>query len=195
MAVITLTTNIAWKINAKIIKQNLLIMSKIITLRKGLDINLVGKPQESLADAPHASEYALSPLDFEGVTPKLLVRRAIGSSGHPVVLQQVQRTRALHLARQRYGVRDQPRREALHSQRDGSGRCDPDVRRVCQAERANRFPRRDYRSFAQVRALAHDYPAALRYHRRPERHTEGRFRFAFDSAPLAPDYNFVLRAE
>ena len=27
-------------------------MSKIITLRKGLDINLVGKPQESLAEAP-----------------------------------------------------------------------------------------------------------------------------------------------
>ena len=53
-------------------------MSKIITLRKGLDINLVGKPQESLADAPQASEYALSPLDFEGVTPKLLVKGAIG---------------------------------------------------------------------------------------------------------------------
>ena len=49
-------------------------MSKIITLRKGLDINLVGKPQESLADAPQASEYALSPLDFEGVIPKLLVK-------------------------------------------------------------------------------------------------------------------------
>ena len=49
-------------------------MSKIITLRKGLDINLAGKPRESLSDAPQASEYALSPLDFEGVTPKLLVK-------------------------------------------------------------------------------------------------------------------------
>ena len=52
-------------------------MSKIITLRKGLDINLRGKAQESLADAPLASEYALSPLDFEGVTPKLLVKVAM----------------------------------------------------------------------------------------------------------------------
>ena len=49
-------------------------MSKIITLRKGLDINLLGKAQESLSDAPTAAEYALSPLDFEGVTPKLLVK-------------------------------------------------------------------------------------------------------------------------
>ena len=54
-------------------------MSKIITLRKGLDINLRGKAQESLADAPQASEYALSPLDFEGVTPKLLVK--VGDEG------------------------------------------------------------------------------------------------------------------
>ena len=51
-------------------------MSKIITLRKGLDINLRGKAQESLADAPQASEYALSPLDFEGET----VRRCSSTS-------------------------------------------------------------------------------------------------------------------
>ena len=49
-------------------------MSKIITLRKGLDINLQGKAQETLAEAPRSSEYAVSPLDFEGVTPKLLVK-------------------------------------------------------------------------------------------------------------------------
>ena len=49
-------------------------MSKIITLRKGLDINLAGKPQETLTEAPLSPEYALSPLDFEGVTPKLLVK-------------------------------------------------------------------------------------------------------------------------
>ena len=30
-------------------------MSKIITLRKGLDINLAGKPRESLAEAPLAA--------------------------------------------------------------------------------------------------------------------------------------------
>ncbi len=49
-------------------------MSKIITLRKGLDINLKGKAEAQLTVAPLASEYAVSPLDFEGVTPKLLVK-------------------------------------------------------------------------------------------------------------------------
>ena len=49
-------------------------MSKIITLRKGLDINLEGESRCATVDAPLAAEYALSPLDFEGVTPKLLVK-------------------------------------------------------------------------------------------------------------------------
>ena len=49
-------------------------MSKIITLRKGLDINLVGRACETTADAPEAAEYAVSPLDVEGVVPKLLVK-------------------------------------------------------------------------------------------------------------------------
>ena len=49
-------------------------MSKIITLRKGLDINLQGKAAQKLVQAPMAAEYAVSPLDFEGVTPKLLVK-------------------------------------------------------------------------------------------------------------------------
>ena len=49
-------------------------MSKIIKLRKGLDINLQGKAAESLVEVPTSGEYAVSPLDFEGVTPKLLVK-------------------------------------------------------------------------------------------------------------------------
>ena len=48
-------------------------MSKIIKLRKGLDINLQGAAAESLVELPMAAEYAVSPLDFENVSPKLLV--------------------------------------------------------------------------------------------------------------------------
>ena len=49
-------------------------MSKIIKLRKGLDVNLQGQAEKVLVQAPMASEYAVSPLDFEGVTPKMLVK-------------------------------------------------------------------------------------------------------------------------
>ena len=49
-------------------------MSKIIKLCKGLDIRLQGEAAKTIVDAPQSAEYAVSPLDFEGVTPKMLVK-------------------------------------------------------------------------------------------------------------------------
>lgn len=49
-------------------------MSKIIKLKKGLDLRLVGEAEKVLDVAPASSGYALKPTDFEGVTPKLLVK-------------------------------------------------------------------------------------------------------------------------
>lgn len=49
-------------------------MSKIIKLNKGLDIKLEGQASAVIVNAPLADTYAVSPLDFEGVTPKLLVK-------------------------------------------------------------------------------------------------------------------------
>ena len=49
-------------------------MSKNIKLRKGLDIKLVGAAELRLEETPMAKSYAVSPLDYENVTPKLLVK-------------------------------------------------------------------------------------------------------------------------
>ena len=49
-------------------------MSKTIKLCKGLDIKLQGAAQLKTTVLPMASTYAVSPLDFEGVTPKMLVK-------------------------------------------------------------------------------------------------------------------------
>ncbi len=49
-------------------------MSKVIKLRKGLDIHLGGVPTEKLIEACGSDTYGVSPGDFEGVVPKLLVR-------------------------------------------------------------------------------------------------------------------------
>ncbi|MBR5595252.1 MAG: NADH:ubiquinone reductase (Na(+)-transporting) subunit A, partial [Alistipes sp.] len=49
-------------------------MSKNIKLCKGLDIKLVGKAEATVENAPLAKSYAVSPLDYENVTPKLLVK-------------------------------------------------------------------------------------------------------------------------
>ncbi len=49
-------------------------MSKNILLRKGLDIKLEGEAAKELIGVAQASQYAVSPLDFEGIAPKLLVK-------------------------------------------------------------------------------------------------------------------------
>ena len=49
-------------------------MGKTITLKKGLDIKLKGKAEKLLVDAGKSKMIAVQPTDFNGVTPKLVVK-------------------------------------------------------------------------------------------------------------------------
>ena len=49
-------------------------MAHVIKLRKGLDINLKGKAAEELVTVKEPGFYALVPDDFPGVTPKVVVK-------------------------------------------------------------------------------------------------------------------------
>ncbi len=49
-------------------------MSKVIKIRKGLNIPLVGQPEKVLIRADMAETYAVKPSDFPGLTPRLNVQ-------------------------------------------------------------------------------------------------------------------------
>lgn len=49
-------------------------MSKEITIRKGLDINLKGVAEKVLCKGVQAQKYAIVPANYHGVTPKMLVK-------------------------------------------------------------------------------------------------------------------------
>ena len=49
-------------------------MANVIKLRKGLDIHLQGRAEEKLIQLKSNGKYALVPDDFEGVTPKVVVK-------------------------------------------------------------------------------------------------------------------------
>ena len=49
-------------------------MANIIKLRKGLDINLKGKPVQKLFDVKRPETYALVPDNFTGIAPKVVVK-------------------------------------------------------------------------------------------------------------------------
>ena len=49
-------------------------MEHVIKLKKGLDIHLQGKAEEKLIQLKSNGQYALVPDDFEGVTPKVVIK-------------------------------------------------------------------------------------------------------------------------
>lgn len=171
-------------------------MSKIITLRKGLDINLQGKAQQTLTDAPLASEYALSPLDFEGVTPKLLVK--VGDevkAGTPLFFNKYDE-RVLFtspVSGKVAAVNRGEKRKVLSvtvtpdAQQRYEEFAKLDVGKASREQivelllRSGLWPMIVQRPYGII-ASPDDTPKAV-------------FVSAFDSAPLAPDYNFVLKAE
>lgn len=168
-------------------------MSKIITLRKGLDINLVGRAQESVAVVPQASEYAVSPLDFEGVTPKLLVKAGDRvKAGTPLFFNKYNE-RILFTSPVSGTVAAVNRGEkrkvlAVTVTPDADQQYEEfpklDVEKASREEiveqllKSGLWPMLIQRPYGVI-ADPSDTPKAV-------------FISAFDSAPLAPDYNFVL---
>lgn len=171
-------------------------MSKVITLRKGLDINLQGVAQESTADAPQAAEYALSPLDFEGVTPKLLVKEGDQvKAGTPLFFNK-SNERVLFtspvsgvVAAINRGEKRKVLSVAVTPDAVQSYEAFPmlDLKSVSREEiveqllKSGLWPMIMQRPYGVI-ANPNDTPKAI-------------FISTFDSAPLAPDYNYVLRAE
>ncbi|MDE5578761.1 MAG: Na(+)-translocating NADH-quinone reductase subunit A [Alistipes sp.] len=171
-------------------------MSKVITLRKGLDINLQGKPQASVSDAPQAALYGVSPLDFEGVTPKLLVKAGERvKAGTPLFFDKND-PRVLFTSPVSGSVAEIVRGEKrkvlavtvtpdAEQQYEDFGPADPTASSrgeiVEKLLRSGLWPMIVQRPYGII-ADPSDEPRAI-------------FVSAFDSAPLAPDYNFVLREE
>ncbi len=171
-------------------------MSKIITLRKGLDINLQGKAELTRFDAKPAADYALSPLDFEGVTPKLLVKAGDEVKAGDALFFNKYDARVLFTS---------PVSGKVTAINRGEKRR---VLNVTIAPDANQ----QYKEFAKldlqkasreevVEMLLQSGLWPLLIQRpygviaNPDAQPKAIFVSAFDSAPLAPDYNFVLQTE
>ena len=168
-------------------------MSKIITLRKGLDINLAGAASKQTTALPMASEYGISPLDFEGVTPKLLVK--VGDevkAGTPLFFNKADErilftspvsgvVAAINRGEKRkvLSVTVTPAEKQTY---EAFPKLDP--KKASREEvvelllKSGLWPMIQQRPYGII-ANPSDQPKAI-------------FISAFDSAPLAPDYTYVL---
>ena len=171
-------------------------MSQVIKLKKGLDILLEGEAKRELTRLPLVHAYALKPEDFPGVTPKLLVRVddevKVGTplffdkyrpqilftspvSGKVSAIVRAEKRKILEVvitpeAEQVYETFDVPAIEATDREQIKSLML-----------KAGLWPMIIQRPFGIV-ANPQDTPKSI-------------FISGFDSAPLAPDMNFVLENE
>ena len=171
-------------------------MSKNIKLCKGLDIKLVGKAEARLENAPMAKSYAVSPLDYENITPKLLVKvgdkveagsalffdknnpRILFTSPVSGVVSAINRGEKRKLL----NIAIEPDATQVYKQLT--------VVDVAKAERSA-IVEMLLESGLWTRMVERPYGIIAN----PDATPKAIFVSAFDSAPLAPDYNFILKEE
>ena len=171
-------------------------MSKNIKLRKGLDIKLAGKAEQVLENAPMAKSYAVSPLDYENVTPKLLVKVGDKVEAGSALFFDKNNPRILFTS---------PVSGVVSAINRGEKRkllnvaVEPDATQVykeLQVVNPAKAQRSEVvemllQSGLWTRIVERPYGVIAN----PEATPKSIFVSAFDSAPLAPDYNFVLKEE
>lgn len=171
-------------------------MSKIIKLRKGLDINLQGRASESLAEAPMAKQYAVSPLDFEGLTPKLLVK--VGDkvkAGAPLFFDKND-SRVLFtspVSGTVAAVNRGEKRRILNVVVDADAKQEYEEFPVFDLRKADRAEVVEVLLKSGLWTMIQQRPYGIVAN--PDDKPKAVFVSAFDSAPLAPDMNFTLRGE
>lgn len=168
-------------------------MSKIIKIKRGLDIKLVGKAEKEIQNLDLAAFYALKPTDFEGLTPKILVKEGeTVKAGSPLFFDKYrpevqfcspvsgtvsevvrgERRRVLEVIVKTEGQIDY---EQFQKASPSDLSSDEIKERLLKSGVWPFIKQRPY----EVVANPADKPKAI-------------FISAFDSAPLAPDYEFIL---
>lgn len=169
-------------------------MSEVIKIRKGLDIHLVGKAEKTLQKLKASDLYAIKPSDFHGLTPKLLVKAddlvQVGSplfqdkskpeikftspvSGKVVAINRGERRTVLEVVIESDGKGD-----SLTFIQDSPANLSKEQVLTAILE-SGLWPVIQQRPYG-VLANPADQPVAI-------------FVSGFDSAPLAPDYEFILK--
>ena len=170
-------------------------MSQNIKLCKGLDIKLAGKAEARVEDAPMAKSYAVSPLDYENVTPKLLVK--VGDkveAGSPLFFDK-NNPRILFtspVSGTVAAINRGEKRKLLNIA------VEPDQTQVYKALKVvdakalrSEIVEMLLESGLWTRIVERPFGVIAN----PDAQPKAIFVSAFDSAPLAPDYNFVLKTE
>ena len=168
-------------------------MNKVIKLTKGLDIPMEGKAEQQVISLPQPEVYAIVPDHYAGIKPKMLVREGdvvkAGSalfcdkshesmlfvspvSGKVIAVERGDRRKVM-------AIRIEADKEIEYEHFATEVKSGEDVKALLlKAGMWSYLKQRPYDCIAM-----------------PEKSPKAVFISAFDSAPLAPDYDFVVKGQ
>ncbi len=171
-------------------------MSNTISIRKGLNIRLVGEATKEIKEIPVSGIVGISPLDFHGLTPKMVVKEGDAVMVGDVLFFDKKREKIKFVSPVSGKVKEIVRgekRRIMNVLIDSDGKQDAkkftvkNVSDYSAEEIKNLLLESGFWSSMKQRPL--DIIAD------PENAAKGLFVSSFDSAPLAPDYEFILNTE
>ena len=171
-------------------------MSETITIRKGLDLPIGGKAELRLTDARSITTYAVKPTDFVGLTPRLLVEEgAIVDAGDTLFCDKSdERIRFTSpVSGQVKAIVRGEKRKLLEVvveadfKSAGSTELDSKSSPIPMEAVAIKEAMLQCGLWTQLRQRPFGTIA------NPDDHPKAIFVSAFSSAPLAPDYDYIMR--
>lgn len=168
-------------------------MSKTVSIRKGLDIRLEGEAAKNISTLPLSPTICISPLDFHGLNPKLVVKEGDAVKAGDAIFFDKAHESVMYCTPAsgivKAIVRGEKRRilqvlietgaEQVYRQSDPVNVSNASLDEVKSKMLANGL-------WPLVKQRPLDVVAD------PNQSPKAIFVTAFDSSPLAPDFNFVL---
>lgn len=171
-------------------------MSKVINLKRGLNIRLKGDAEKVLGTSIEADKFALKPTDFPGLSPKIVVKAGQGvkagepifidkynpeilftapTSGEVLAINRGERRKVLEIVIKADGKHD----SAEFTRADPQKLSREEIKE--QLKISGMWPFLKQRPYG-ILAKTTDVPKNI-------------FISCFDSAPLAPDYSFIMKGQ
>lgn len=171
-------------------------MSKTVKLKKGLDIKLVGEAEKVSKEFALPSSVSIFPPDFHGLTPKMVVKQGDKVQAGDVVFYNKYEESVKCVSPLSGTIREIIRgdkRRILEIVIDGEGQQNFKQNEILDVENATGEAVKQYMLDHGLWMFIKQRPIDMIAN--PNKPPKAIFVSAFDSSPLAPDYDFILHGE
>jgi len=171
-------------------------MSKVIKIKKGLNIKLKGSAEKIFEKSEQATKFAIKPTDFQNLTPKLTVKiDEEVKAGSPLFFDKYQPEVLFTspVSGKVTAINRGERRKILEVVIDANSTIDYEDFGTANPETLSDEQIKEKMLKSGVWPLIKQRPYGIIAS--PKKSPKAIFISGFDSAPLAPDYDFALQGE